>query len=120
MDTESRISYLRGLADGMEIEKSKEGQLIHHMIRFMEEMNDSLMDAHARLDEQEEYIEAIDEDLAETEAFLFDEEEYEDYDYDDEYEFALNDDDDDMIDEIYLHEDDLYAPDGYTVGSRLN
>jgi hypothetical protein len=87
-ELQKRAAYLRGLADGMEI-TTKEGRLIKELVSIIDEMSELIIQAHFRIDEQEEYLEAVDEDLAEVELFLFDD----------------DDDDDDYIEEIYVDED---------------
>ncbi|WCK53154.1 hypothetical protein PP175_17320 [Aneurinibacillus sp. Ricciae_BoGa-3] len=90
-ELQKRAAYLRGLADGMEI-TTKEGRLIQELVSIIDEMSQFIIQAHFRIDEQEEYLEAVDEDLAEVELFLFDDED------DDE-------DNDEYIEEIYVNEE---------------
>lgn len=74
MDTmASRIAYLKGLAEGLRIDETKdEGKLIKKMIEVLSDMADALdgmMDAHDELDAK---VDEIDEDLAEVEDFVYD------------------------------------------------
>ncbi|MGD8191555.1 CD1247 N-terminal domain-containing protein [Brevibacillus ginsengisoli] len=95
---EKRISYLRGLADGFEVEESsREGKILTGMIEVMEELTGEVKAIYRRLEETEEYVEAVDEDLNDVELFLFDEDDdlYEDVDEDDMYDVAYSLDDDD-------------------------
>ena len=86
-----RVSYLKGLAEGMEVgEDSKMGKLVLAIIDTLGETAEAiqhLVDEHAELDE---YVESIDDDLAEIEEALFD-------DDDDDDEYDDDDDDDDLI-----------------------
>ncbi len=86
-----RVAYLKGLAEGMEIgEESKLGKLVCAIIDALGETAEAiqqLVDEHEELDE---YVESIDDDLAEIEEALFDDDDDDDYDDDD-------DDDDDLI-----------------------
>ncbi|MDL2318668.1 hypothetical protein LJC74_06290 [Eubacteriales bacterium OttesenSCG-928-A19] len=86
-----RVSYLKGLAEGMEIaEDGKTGKLIMAIIDALGETAEAiqhLVDEHEELDE---YVESIDDDLAEIEEALFDDDDGYDDDDDD-------DDDDDLI-----------------------
>ena len=76
-----RVSYLKGLAEGMQLDDStNEGKIIKAMIEVLDDIAltvDDLVEAQQQL---EEYVDDIDEDLAEFERILYDE----DYDCDDE------------------------------------
>ena len=75
-----KVSYLKGLADGMKLNMDKDSnklimEILGALGEFAEEMQ-ALSDAH---DELNEYVESIDDDLADLEDTLFgDEEEDED------------------------------------------
>ena len=70
-----RISYLQGLAEGMKLNPSKDShKLIMGILEVLGEVGDAfeaLADSHGELSE---YVEAIDEDLADLEANLYDDE----------------------------------------------
>ena len=70
-----RISYLQGLAEGMKLNPDKDShKLILGILEVLGEVGDSfeaLAEDHGEL---AEYVEAIDEDLADLEADLYDEE----------------------------------------------
>jgi len=71
-----RISYLRGLADGLDVsEKSAEGKLLMEIVGILDEMQAEFRELHTRIGETEDYVEAIDEDLEDVELFLFENEE---------------------------------------------
>lgn len=74
MDLIAKVAYLKGLAEGAGLtEDSKKGKVLAEMISLMEEMAYTV---EAISDDQEElfdYVESIDEDLAEVEELLFDE-----------------------------------------------
>lgn len=79
MELKEQISYLQGLADGLEVNKeSKEGRLIREMLDVLGDMADSLTDIEARQEELEEYAETISEDLSDLEDEVYDEEEDDD------------------------------------------
>lgn len=64
-----KISYIQGLADGMNLDdKSSEGKVLRHMLEVLEDMAEIIEDIDLGQVELEEYVEAIDEDLAELEA----------------------------------------------------
>ena len=69
-----RISYLQGLAEGMKLNAEKDShKLILGILDVLGEVGDSfeaLADSHAELSD---YVESIDEDLADLEADLYDE-----------------------------------------------
>ncbi|MFD2371906.1 CD1247 N-terminal domain-containing protein [Brevibacillus sp. GCM10020057] len=71
-----RISYLRGLASGLDVsEKSAEGKLLMEIVGILDEMHAEFRELHTRIDETEDYVQAIDEDLEDVELFLFENEE---------------------------------------------
>ena len=92
---QNKISYLRGLAAGMDItESSKEGKVIIEIINVLEEMSDSILDLEDNQYDLEEYIEAVDEDLDDLEEEIYDDEDFDcccDFDDDD---FITLDEDD--------------------------
>ena len=75
-----KVSYLKGLADGMKLNMDKDAnklimEILGALGEFADEMQ-AMADAH---DELNEYVESIDDDLADLEDTLFgDEEEDED------------------------------------------
>jgi hypothetical protein len=67
-----QISYLRGLADGMEVsEASREGKILTGMIQLLDDVYGELRELHARVEENEEYAEAIDKDLEDLELYTY-------------------------------------------------
>ena len=74
-----KISYLQGLADGLKLNPEKEShRLIQGILEVLQEVGDSfeaLTESHAELSE---YVESIDEDLADLEANLYDDDDGED------------------------------------------
>lgn len=103
-----KISYLKGLADGLDIKAdSKEGKLFNALLEVIEEMADGMTDISEEQDETNEFLDLLDEDLSIVEEELFGDmeidEDYEDYDFDfdddDDYDFDFDDDDydDDII-----------------------
>ncbi len=89
-----RVSYLRGLVDGLQItEETGEGKLLVKVVDVLEEFADAVNELAEIHDELDEYVECIDEDLADVEDEVF-EGLYDDDDYDDDYYY---DDDEDYI-----------------------
>jgi DNA-directed RNA polymerase subunit delta len=101
-----KISYLRGLADGLEVKAdSKEGKLFYALLEVIEEIADGMTDIVEEQEEMNEYLDLLDEDLTTVEEELFgdielDEDDYYD-DEDDDYDFDFDEDDDDT----YFEED---------------
>lgn len=87
-----RIAYLRGLAEGLEVEEaSKEGKLLVHIIEALEDFADAISDLNEEQEEINEYVDFIDEDLADLEEDYYGELEDEDDD-DDDYDYEFEDD----------------------------
>ena len=70
-----RISYLQGLAEGMKLNTEKDSnRLITEILNVLGDVGDAfeaLAEAHGELSD---YVESIDEDLADLEADLYDDE----------------------------------------------
>ena len=86
------VAYLRGLAEGLEIEsETKEGKMICKIIDVLENLADTLDDMQEDYDELVEYVESVDEDLSDVEEIVYEEDDdYED-DYDDEDDYEEDD-----------------------------
>jgi len=96
-DLNSKLGYLKGLADGLGINnETKEGKVIQQMILLLDEIGRSLEELKDDYEELFSYVEAIDQDLTELEDELLEEED--DDDDDDDYD-DFDDDDDDIFDE---------------------
>ena len=87
-----KISYLQGMAEGMKLNPDEgANRLIQGILDVLGEIGtsfDALAEAHGELSE---YVDSIDEDLADLEADLYDEE-----DADDAYEGDEDDDEEDI------------------------
>lgn len=79
-----KVAYLQGLADGLELEDSKEGRLIKEILSLLDAMTDYMGALDDQVEDMEDYLESIDSDLADVEDEVFGEEE--------------DDEDDDMVD----------------------
>ena len=82
-----KIAYLKGMADGMDLENetSKEAKLLKVMIDVLEEIGYSIEDLEDEVELLSEGLDVVSEDLEEVEEFLFDDEDYDDEDEDEEY-----------------------------------
>ncbi|MCC8135497.1 MAG: hypothetical protein LUG91_10390 [Ruminococcus sp.] len=97
MKLTEKMSYVQGLIDGLDIDKStKEGKALLAMADVMQEMVMYVEDLQSQVDELTELCDIIDEDLGSMEEDFYD---YEDSDSDD-------DDDDDDYD--FDDDDELY------------
>ena len=93
-----RISYLKGMADGMKLNMDKDAnKLMMEMLTVMGEMAEEMAAMTEAHNDLNEYVESIDDDLANLEETLFGEDELEE----DEEELLDGEDDDE------LGEDDL-------------
>lgn len=109
MKLTEKMSYLRGLIDGLEIDSStKEGKALIQMSEVMSEMVLYVEDLQSQIDELTELCEILDEDLGAVEDDFYDEcgcdecdgdcdncDEDEDWDDEDD-EFDFDDDDDEL------------------------
>jgi len=97
-----RISWLKGLAEGMKLTPDTDSnRLLLEMLEVLGEVGDNmeaLAEAHGELSD---YVDSIDEDLADLEADLYDEE-------DDEYPDDEEEDDDEDGEDIGLNGALLY------------
>ena len=86
MTISEKVAYLKGLAEGLNIdtEKSKEGKLISVMIGILEELAMSVEDLEENALNLGEEIDVLSDDLADVENIVYDEDE-DDEDYDDDW-----------------------------------
>lgn len=77
MTISEKVAYLKGLAEGLDLdtEKSKEGKLISVMIGILEEIGLSLEDMEENALNLGEEIDALSDDLADVESIVYDEDE---------------------------------------------
>lgn len=82
MTITEKVAYLKGLADGLNIdtEKSKEGKLISVIIDVLEEMGMSIEDLEDNAAALGEELDAVSDDLADVEELVFGDEDEEDDD----------------------------------------
>ena len=71
MKMKEKSAYLKGLADGLEYDKTtKEGKLIAALIDLVDSMADKIDGIDHDLEELNDYVEEIDEDLGDVEEVL--------------------------------------------------
>ncbi len=74
-----KVSYLKGLADGMQInDTTNEGKLLKAIIDVLDDVALAVEDIEEIQEELIEQVDEMDEDLAEVESLLYDEEDEED------------------------------------------
>ena len=79
MTVTEKAAYLKGLAEGLNLEESKpETKLINAMIDVIDELALSVADLEDAVDMLTEQVDAVDEDLAELEDYVFEDDD--DYD----------------------------------------
>ncbi len=72
MTLTEKVAYLKGLAEGLDLDKdSKEGKLFAAMFDILEDMALTVCDIDEDLSACEELVDAIDEDLEELEEYIF-------------------------------------------------
>ena len=82
------VAYLKGLAEGLEISKeTKEGKIIHKIIDVLESFADSIVELDEEQCDLAEYVESIDEDLADMEEDIYEDED-EDSDEDSDFSYV--------------------------------
>ena len=73
MDVSTKIAYLKGLGDGLEIsEETKEGKAIAKIVDVLEDMQEAIEELYDMQEDLNELVEAIDEDLSDVEELLTD------------------------------------------------
>ena len=75
MSIKEKAAYIKGLADGVELDKStKEGKLIAALIDLVTDMTDVIEELGEDVDTALDYCEELDEDLGAVEELLLDDE----------------------------------------------
>lgn len=71
-DLNEKVSYLRGLAEGLGLdENTNEGKLFTHIIDILDDMANAITELETSQAEIEEYVESIDEDLSDMEYAVY-------------------------------------------------
>lgn len=79
MDICEKIAYIKGLAEGLQLdETSKEGKILTAIIDLLGDITDEICEIEDGCDELCEQIDAVDEDLASLEEIIYDDEEDDD------------------------------------------
>ena len=75
MTISEKVAYLKGMLEGMELEKSKEAKLIASVLDVLEDIAGALDTFDDRFEAAEEEIDALSDDLADVEEYVYDGEE---------------------------------------------
>ncbi len=79
-----KISYVKGLAEGMQLNaENAEGKIIYKLLDLLEEADHELNEIRKAHNELDEYVESIDDDLCDIEDYLFGDDDDDDDDDDD-------------------------------------
>ncbi|MGI6280427.1 MAG: CD1247 N-terminal domain-containing protein [Acutalibacteraceae bacterium] len=115
MDICEKIAYIKGLAEGLELdENTKEGKILAAVIDLLGDITEEICDIEDDYDELVEQLDAVDEDLSALEEYV--------YEYDDDDCCCDECDDEDEVyeiqcpecnDTIYL-DADMLSQDGMT------
>lgn len=79
MDICEKIAYIKGLAEGLNLDETKpEGKVLAAIIDLLGDITEEICDIEDGCDELMEQIDAVDEDLADLESFIYEDDEDED------------------------------------------
>ena len=79
MDICEKIAYIKGLAEGLGVDDStNEGKVLTAIIDLLGDITEEICDIEDGCDELMEQIDAVDEDLADLESFIYEDDEDED------------------------------------------
>ncbi len=83
MDICEKIAYIKGLAEGLALDETKpEGKVLAAIIDLLGDITDEIYDIEEGCEEIIEQIDAVDEDLADLEEYVYEDEYDEDEDED--------------------------------------
>lgn len=126
MNINENVAYLRGLAEGMNLDTAtNEGKLFNAIIEILDEMATEIAENHEYIDDVAELADELDEDLGDIEEYIYDDDDDDDYDCcceddDDDCDCCCDEDEDNPLyevdcpkcgDTIYLDEDMLLSGD---------
>jgi len=78
-DLRQKVSYLRGLMEGLDIkDDSKEGKIFNAILEILDDISEEIFEIHTVQEEIEAYLDSMDEDLSDLEEEVYEDSEYED------------------------------------------
>ena len=115
MEILEKVAYMKGLAEGIGLDvKSKEGKLLKVMMDILDEVALELQDIRDEQGDLEEGLDAVSEDLADVEGYLFDLEDDEEEDEEEDEEVyqttCPNCDEEIFFDETILEDGSVLCP----------
>ncbi len=112
MNITEKIAYIKGLAEGLQLDESKpEVKLINAIVDVLDDIAYDVKDMEDLYDELSEQVDEIDQDLADVESEL----------YDEDYEDDLDDDfDDDDFDDYEDGDDPFYEVTCEACGEKIS
>ncbi len=123
MNINERVSYIKGLAEGLEVDAAtKEGKILNAMIELLSDMADEVCAIDEACAELGEQLDAVDEDLYALEEDFYDYEDEDEEDYDEEIDGELYEvecpecHDIIYLDESMLEDEEMNCP---NCGTRL-
>ena len=110
MEITEKVAYLKGLAEGMELDtEKKEGKLLSAIIDVLEDIALELEDIHDETSELADGLDAVSDDLEDVEDVVFGEEDEDEDDEDSEYyEDDLDEDEDCYATTCHTCEETIY------------
>ena len=100
MTLSEKAAYLKGLMDGLDLNKeSAEGKMIAGIVDLLGEMTTSISDLEENAIAVSDELDEIEEDLDAIEEFLMDEDDEADDDFDDEDDYEFDDEDEEEEDD---------------------
>ncbi|MFA7468247.1 MAG: CD1247 N-terminal domain-containing protein [Desulfotomaculaceae bacterium] len=79
-DLKSKVAYLQGLSNGMELDgNTKEGKLLNSIINVLDDFAGTVSELEDAQEQLEDYIETIDDDLYALESDMNDEDNMDEY-----------------------------------------
>lgn len=112
MSISEKVSYLKGLAEGLELsDKSKEGKLISVIIDLLDDIALEIEDMKEEQCDLEDGLDAVSDDLADLESLVYEEESEDDEDDEDCYETTCpNCEEEIYFDDSVLEEGEVICP----------
>lgn len=95
MNITEKIAYIKGLAEGLQLDSSKpEVKVINAIVDLLDDIAYDLTDMEELYDDLSEQVDEIDQDLADIESDFYDEDDdYDDDDFDDDFDEDFDDED---------------------------
>lgn len=101
MTLSEKAAYLKGLMDGLDLNKeSAEGKMIAGIVDLLGEMTTSISDLEENAIAVSDELDEIEEDLDAIEEYLMDEDDEDDDDFDDEDDYEFDDEEDEDDEEV--------------------